>query len=89
MGKRLLSQGNSWRRIREERPFEQPDQPMITELRIDFHQKMQMVGHDLKFKDVRPMLRRRFVDQFLEPNVGAVHQDFTSIFRAPDDVVFA
>ena len=34
------------------------------------------------------MLRRQFADQFLEPNVGAVHQDFTPIFRAPSDVVF-
>ena len=32
------------------------------------------------------MLRRHFADQFFEPNIGAIHQDFASLFRTPDDV---
>ena len=34
------------------------------------------------------MLLRHFADQFFEPNVGAIHQDFAPIFRIPDDVIF-
>lgn len=58
-------------------------------LRIDFNQKMYVVRHDLEFKNVCPMLRRHFADQFFEPFIGAIHQDFTPIFWTPDDMIFA
>jgi|GEM_PF-2383037 len=57
-------------------------------LRIDFNQEVHVIRHDFEFKDVCPMLRRHFADQFFEPNVGAIHQDFAPIFRTPDDVIF-
>ena len=34
------------------------------------------------------MLRSHFADQFFEPRVGAIDQDFAPLFRAPDDVIF-
>ncbi len=55
-------------------------------LRIDFNQEVHVIRHDFEFKDVCPMLRRLFADQFFEPNIGAIHQDFASLFRTPDDV---
>ena len=61
---------------------------MNAKLRIDFNQEMYVVRHDFEFKNVGLMLRRHFADQFFEPRVGAIDQDFAPLFRAPDDVIF-
>ena len=58
-------------------------------LRIDFNQEVHMIWHYFQFKDVCPMLRRHFADQFFEPFLGAIHQDFTPILWTSDDVIFA
>ena len=68
-------------------PFEKLDQVVNAKLRIDLNQKMHMIRHDFEFKNVCPVLRRHFADQFFESFIGAVHQDFTPIFWAPDDHV--
>ena len=61
---------------------------MNAKLRIDFNQEVHVIRHEFQFKDVCPMLRRHFADQFFEPNVGAIVQDIAPLFRTPDDVIF-
>ena len=62
---------------------------MNAKLRIDLHQEMNVIRHDFQFKDVCPVLRRHFADQFFAPFSGAIQQDFTPLFWTLDDMIFA
>ena len=62
---------------------------MDAELRIDLHEDMHMVGHDLHFDDVRLEVRCNILEDSFEPDIYSIHQDRPPILRAPYHMVFA
>ncbi|EJY57274.1 hypothetical protein URH17368_0064 [Alicyclobacillus hesperidum URH17-3-68] len=50
---------------------------------------MHMVRHDLHFDDFRTAFFRYGLKDFLEPFIYTVDQNLSTIFWAPDNVVFA
>jgi hypothetical protein len=59
------------------------------ELRIDFHEQVNMVGHHLDTEQRGLRLRRHVANDLLQPFVYLIDQDGAAEFRAPHDVVLA
>jgi len=59
VGRRLLSRGNSWRQEARTAAFQSLDQPVDAELRVNFAEQVNVIGHNLKFDDFGLKLLRR------------------------------
>lgn len=70
-------------------PFSQLDESVDTELWIDFHQDVDMVGHNLYFKKIGARLGCNLTDNLLESSVYTTHEHRSPKLGAPHDVVFA
>jgi hypothetical protein len=62
---------------------------MDTVLRIDFHQEMDMIGHDFEFKNLSSRFADDLVNNVLKSDINAMNEDRASILRAPDNVILA
>ena len=62
---------------------------MDPELRIDFHEQLDVIGHDFEFDQLGSGLGDDIPKDFLEPFVRTGSQDRTPELRAPHDVVLA
>jgi hypothetical protein len=67
----------------------QLDQGVDAELRIDAHQNVYMVGHNLNLDQVAPRFGGHIAQDLFQPFVDAIYQHATPILRAPNDMVSA
>ena len=61
---------------------------MNTVLRIDFDQKVNMVGQHFEREEIRRQFSTDVSNNGLKPRVNAIDKDRTAILWAPDHVVF-
>src|SRR5215475_5826530 len=69
--------------------FDQLDEPVNAELRVAFDQQVNVVGHNLDLKQLYLPLGADLRSDRFEAKINAIDQNLSSVFRTPDDVVFA
>jgi hypothetical protein len=62
---------------------------MNSKLRNNFTQEMDMIGQDLKFKDLTFQFISDLLNDFLQPNIDTVYKYLTAILRAENNMVLA
>ena len=70
-------------------PLEALHKFMNSKLRNNFTQDMDMIGHDLKFKDLTFQFISNLLNDFLQPNIDTVYKYLTAILRAENNLVLA
>ena len=69
--------------------FEQFHKLVDTVLRVDFTQKMNVVGHNFEFNNLNPLFYGGLLNNFFQTQILSANQDFPAIFRTPDNMVVA
>ena len=67
--------------------LESLDQFMQGQLGITGNKDMQVVGHDLKCKDLYPFLVSYLSEYSFKPLLDIIHQNRASPFRTPDKMI--
>ena len=62
---------------------------MYAELRVNLQQKVYVVWHDFHFDYIDLDFFADWLDQLLQSGVNAIDQDFSAVFGAEHNMVFA
>ena len=66
-----------------------PYQAVNAVLGIDFHQEVDVFGHDFQFKNLGTRFSTDALDNLFKPGIHSADQDRASILWTPDNVILA